>query len=151
MKQIKITVFPGVRGFTLMELLLVVALVAVVSAIGMPTVYHNFARESEQHMIDSVIVEIEYARSMGLMDLPAYATFETTANSAVFICATQTKRLDGNVVFGESSFLKFGPRGQLQNAAGTVDETVAQTLSVKADTSVVGTVVVTPAGLIKRQ
>lgn len=138
------------RGITLMELLLVIALIAIISAIGAPTVYHNFARESDQYMVDSVMTELEYARSMGLMDLPAYAMFETTADSSAFKCATQTKRLDGGVAFGESEFVLFGKRGQLIDSAGA-DLAAAKTLTVKAATRVVGTVVITPAGLIRRQ
>lgn len=151
MKRIKTLSIAGVRGVTLMELLLVIALIAVISAIGMPTVYHNFTRDSEQHMIESVLVELEYARSMGLMDLPAYASFKTTAGSAEFECATQIKRLDGNVVFADSLTLYFGPRGQLINSAGDADLTTDQTLSVKAADKVIGTAIITPAGLIKRQ
>lgn len=142
---------PSRQGVTLMELLLVVALIAVVSAVGAPTVYHNFARESDQYMIDSVLTEIEYARSMGLMDLPGYAMFETTANSSAFKCATQTRRLDGAVVFGESEYILFGKRGQLIDSATAIDLPTAKTLTVKADTRVVATVEITPAGLIRRQ
>lgn len=151
MKRIKTLSIAGVRGVTLMELLLAIALIAVISAIGMPQVFHNFTRDSEQHMIESVLVELEYARSMGLMDLPTYATFKTTAGSAEFECATQTKRLDGNVVFVEGLTLRFGPRGQLINYTSGIDLTTDQTLSVKAADKVIGTAVITPAGLIKRQ
>lgn len=142
---------PYRQGVTLMELLLVVALIAVVSAVGAPTVYHNFARESDQYMIDSVLTEIEYARSMGLMDLPGYAMFETTANSSAFKCATQTKRLDGAVVFGASEYINFGPRGQLIDPATGIDLSTAKTLTVRTNARVVATVEVTPTGLIRRQ
>ncbi len=136
-------------GVTIMELLLVVALIAIVSAIAMPTVYHNFTRESEQYMVDSVLVEVEYARSMGLMDLPAYATFKTAAGSGAFEVATQTKRLDGSVVFVESQEFGFSNLGKLLDADGT-DSAAAKTLTVKAGSKNIGAVQITPAGLIRR-
>lgn len=137
------------KGVTLMELLLVCALVAIVAALGAPTVYHNYVRESENHMIESLLVEIEYARSMGLTDLGDYATFRAIADSPNFECATQTKRLDGNVKFGESLLIRFDSLGRLIDTSGNPDS--QKTLSLKSVDKTIGTVVISPNGLIKRQ
>jgi prepilin-type N-terminal cleavage/methylation domain-containing protein len=143
--------FVSVRGVSLIELLLAVALIAVIAAIGMPTVYHNFVRESEQHVTDSVLLELEYARSMGLMDLPAYATFKTVSGKPDFECATQTKKLDGNVVFVQSEMFAFDNLGRLLESDGATRSTVAKTLSLRTADKVIGSIEITPAGLIKRQ
>lgn len=139
----------GFRGFSLMELLLVVALISIVAAVGMPTVYHNFVRESDSYMVDSLIVEIEYARSMGLMDLPAYATFKTIADTPNFECATQSKRLDGNVTFADSDFFQFDSRGMLIDVYGA--PMAQRFITIRSAGEAKGTVIVTPAGLVKRQ
>ncbi len=132
-------------AFTLMEMLLVIALLAVISAIALPTVYHDFSRRSKSCMVDSLILELEYARSMGLMDLSDYATFKCTAGSAEFATATQSKILDGNLVFADSVDFAF-------DSLGRPEDKLEKNLSLKTiNNESVGTVIVTPAGLIKRQ
>ncbi len=147
MEKIKETVKR--RGFTLMELLLVIALVAIVAAVGGPTAYHNFIRESDSNMLNSLIVEIEYCRTMGLMDMPDYATFETFGGTPDFKCATQTKSLDGSVTFKSSRFFAFDRLGKLiDNTGAAIPD---QTITLTSGGVDKGTVLITSAGVIKRQ
>lgn len=138
------------HGITLIELLLVIALIAIISAIGAPAVYHNFNREADQNILQSVTSELEYSRSMGLMEYEGYSTFQTFANSDKFICATQTKRLEGNVSFETSEFFYFDHLGRLLDASGNL-ETANRQFNLITDGRTVGTILITPAGLIKRQ
>lgn len=132
-----------------MELLLVIALVAVVAAVGAPAVFHNFNRDADHYMIDGLMGELEYARSMGLYDLKNYAVFKTTANSPIFECATRTVRLEGNVVFNESQTLFFDQLGRLVDSSG--NPLAATNISLRSGPRVVGIISVTPQGLIKKQ
>lgn len=136
-------------GVTLLEILLVVALIAVFAAVGAPVVFHNLNQSADTYMLDGLMAELEYARSMGLLDFKDYAVFKTTADSPVFECATRTRNLDGGVVFAENNTLYFNNLGRLVDASGNAE--TAKSLSLKAGTRVVGTLLVSPQGLIKRQ
>lgn len=128
-----------------MELLLATALLSVVAAIGLPTVFHNFTQRSRDQMIDSVIVELEYTRSMGLMNFEDYSTFKTTEGEQIFIAASQTRRLDGNAFFSNTAEITF-------DELGRPDPDASNELSLRlADGTTIGTIEVLPAGLIRRK
>lgn len=95
------------RGFTLMELLLVVALLAIVAAVGAPQVYNNLVGGVEKRIVWAAATDFEYARSMGLADASAYADVKIIAGSSIYEVATQTKVLDGKASFGSTAAFRF--------------------------------------------
>ncbi|HNV69732.1 MAG TPA: DUF86 domain-containing protein [Candidatus Ozemobacteraceae bacterium] len=99
------------RGVTLMELLLVVALLAIVAAVGAPQVYNNLVGGVEKRIVWAATTDFEYARSMGLSDAAAYADVEITAGSSQYQVATLTKMLDGEATFSAAAAFRFGATG----------------------------------------
>ncbi len=99
------------RGMTLMELLLTIALLAIVAAIGAPQVYNNLTGGVEKRIVWAAATDFEYARSMGLSDASAYADVEITAGSSEYKVATLTKMLDGKAKFDVSAVFRFGENG----------------------------------------
>lgn len=101
----------GRRGVTLMELLLVVALLAIVAAVGAPQVYNNLVGGVEKRIVWAAATDFAYARSMGLADVSAYADVEITAGSGKYKVATQSKLLDGAATFDTTAAFRFNATG----------------------------------------
>jgi prepilin-type N-terminal cleavage/methylation domain-containing protein len=83
------------KGFSLVELLLIVAILAVIAAVGAPTVWQNMGARGDAKTVQGLASDIEYVRGMALMDIPRFAGVKLTANQKKYEVATRTKELIG--------------------------------------------------------
>ena len=100
-------------GVTLIELLLVIAILSVVAAVGFPTVWQNTGRRADQKTAQGVASDIEYVRSMALMDMPGFANAKFRKNDSKYEIATRTKELTGNYQVADNVTLNFNPDGSI--------------------------------------
>ncbi|MBF0410268.1 MAG: prepilin-type N-terminal cleavage/methylation domain-containing protein [Candidatus Riflebacteria bacterium] len=107
------------NGFTILELLLVLSLIAIVSAVSFP-VFSNFVRQNfVSSAALSVVTGLEHARSRGLMDmLVPIATF--THGTGNYEIASKSFLLENDYRFSWSSGIdgskkafEFGTKGEL--------------------------------------
>jgi len=111
------------RGFTLMELLLVISIVAITAAVGFPTVYHDMNADADRQAIWAIATDIEYARSMGLSDLSKWAGCDFTpiaGKPGAYRFAGQIRRLDGYEFIATPASFTFNGRGQPKVAVPVV-------------------------------
>ena len=71
----------GQRGFTLIELMIVVAVIAVIAAVAMPS-YFGSMRKSRRAEAVAVMSQVQQAQERWRASCPSYATLIPTANAA---------------------------------------------------------------------
>jgi len=117
----------GFTGFTLMELLLVISILAVTAAVAVPTVWKNLGRDVDVGMLRSIAADLEYARAMGLNDLSQYAGVQVGVGSDTLTFAQQSRKLEGGVQFDSAASFTFDGLGRPIGDAGLA----VQKLSLK--------------------
>jgi prepilin-type N-terminal cleavage/methylation domain-containing protein len=143
-------VFAGRLGFTLVEMLLVIALFTLVAGIVFPMV-HNQLRESQISSATwSVATALEQARSRGLMDLVVpIATF--TYGVGQYEVGSRSFLMDSGCVvtwaggsLGDQKAVEFGPLGQLLPDGSPAEELVVSMPQIGG----IGRIDVSASGLI---
>lgn len=76
-----------VRGFTLIELMIVVAIVALLAAVALPS-YQGQVRKSRRAEAVSALSQIQQTQERWRANCPQYATLITTANANDCVVAT---------------------------------------------------------------
>lgn len=130
-----------------MELLLVIAILAISAAVAVPTVWKNLGRDVDVGMLRSIAADVEYARAMGLNDLSKYAVVQVGVGSTTLTFAQQARKLEGGTQFDSLASFTFDGRGRPIDTAGA---NVAQTLSVKNSptSAAYGSIEVSKEGLV---
>ncbi len=99
------------KAFTIMELLLVISLVAIVAAVAIPTFYTDTGKRADAKAIQSLAYDIEYARSMGLLDLPGFSQVVFTAGSNKYEVATKSFELSEDYIVNSTAVIDFDSNG----------------------------------------
>lgn len=108
-------------GVTLIELLLIVAILSVAAAIGLPTVWQNTGKRADMKTVQGLASDIEYVRSMALMDMPGFANAQFTASESKYKVATLTRELTGNYQISNNATLNFTSSGRLLSDDVTIN------------------------------
>ncbi len=100
-----------IGAFTLVELLLVIALVSIVAGIGITATYQDMARAARARAVAAVAADFTYARSLALRDLGTWAGVVVTAGSNRYNCASQTRFVEAALRFDTNRTVTFDASG----------------------------------------
>ncbi|MBF0409849.1 MAG: prepilin-type N-terminal cleavage/methylation domain-containing protein [Candidatus Riflebacteria bacterium] len=109
-------------GITLIELLLVVSILAIISAVALPAAYQDINARINRNILATLKSDIEYARSMALLDMSEYSQVVLAGNSYTF--AKQNKIFAADYSFGIGT-IAFNNIGKPLSSFITIDVSFA--------------------------
>lgn len=120
----------NVRGFTLVELIVVVALLAIVASIALPN-FTQFIRNNQlQSKSDEVVAFLQYARSRAIVNRQAYEVDVSNATQWKLIDNNNEveRLLDFNIAQAKPSVAALTDQKLIYTANGMVQEAFSMTL-----------------------